>query len=265
MRRAYLCVLSCILFVLASLVSVRAQTPRYDHVHLAAADPAKAVEWYVKNLGARPGDMPDRVLIGRTIFAFTKRDGSPPSAGGAVDHIGFSFPNVDGKMKELETASAKVLTPPRDVPNLFRIAFVEDPFEIKIELVQDPDTPGFHHIHLRVPDPEATLTWYFDTFGGQRTKLKGQLDAVKFTNPDVWLLAQKGSDALPTAGRAIDHIGWTTADTEAQIAGLKAKGVVKIATEPRMVRHLKVALFDDSSGVRVEIVQNRTEEELKPR
>jgi catechol 2,3-dioxygenase-like lactoylglutathione lyase family enzyme len=260
MRRAVICALS----ILASVVGVRAQTHRYDHVHLAAADPAKAVEWYIKNLGARPGDAPDRVLIGRTIFAFIKRDASPPSAGGAVDHIGFSFPSVDAKIKELEAAGARVLAPPREVPNLFRFAFVEDPFGIKIELVQDAETPGFHHVHLLVPDPDATLKWYFDTFGGQRTKLKGQLDAVKFTNPDVWLLAQKATDALPSAGRAIDHIGWTTADTDAQVADLKAKGGVKIATEPRMVRHLRVALFDDPAGVRVEIVQNRMEEELRP-
>src|SRR5262245_12977560 len=122
MRRAVICVVS----LLVSVVSARAQV-RYDHVHLAAADPAKAVEWYVKNLGARPGDQPDRVLIGRTIFAFIKRDASPPSTGGAVDHIGFSFSNLDAKVKELEAAGAKVLTPARDVPNLFRIAFVEDP------------------------------------------------------------------------------------------------------------------------------------------
>src|SRR3954462_11660090 len=99
----------CVLVFLASLVSAHAQTPRYDHVHLAAADPAKAVEWYVKNLGARPGDAPDRVLVGRTIFPCLKRDGARTSAGGAVDHIGFSFADLDGKVKELEAAGAKVL------------------------------------------------------------------------------------------------------------------------------------------------------------
>jgi catechol 2,3-dioxygenase-like lactoylglutathione lyase family enzyme len=143
MRRA---VVSFVLFLAVVVTAgAQAQTHRYDHVHLAAADPAKAVEWYIKNLGAVHGDAPDRVLIGRTIFAFIKRDGSPPSEGSAVDHI-----------------------------------------------------------------------------------------------------------------------GWTTADTEAQVAELKAKDGVKISTEPRMVRHLKVALFDDPSGVRVEIVQNRMEEELRP-
>src|SRR5262249_40224055 len=156
--------------------------------------------------------------------------------GGAVDHIGISVPNVDTKLKELEAAGGKVLTPPRDVPNLFRIAFVQDPFGTKIELVQDPETPGFHHLHLRVPDPEAALKFYVDPFGGQGAKLKGQIDGVRYANPDVWLLALKGTDVMPSAGRAIDHIGWTTADTDAQVADLKAKGAVKISTEPRMVR-----------------------------
>jgi catechol 2,3-dioxygenase-like lactoylglutathione lyase family enzyme len=259
-----MCILFGTVLLLGSATLARAQAHRYDHVHLAAPDQAKATEWYIKNLGARPGDMPDRVLIGRTIFAFNKREGSPPSAGSAIDHIGFSFPNIDAKVKELEAAGAKVLTPPRDAPNLFRLAFVEDPFGIKIELVQDPDTPGFHHIHLRVPDPEATLKFYVDTFGGQRTKLKGQVDGIRFSNPDLWLLAQKGADAAPSAGRAIDHIGWTTTDTDAQVADARAKGLM-ISTEPRMVRHLKIAMFDDAAGVRVEVVQNRTEEELKPR
>src|SRR5262245_4410069 len=210
MRRAIV----SILILMASVVTAGAQTHRYDHVHLAAADPAKAVDWYIKNLGARPGDAPDRVLIGRTIFAFIKRDASPPSEGSAVDHIGFSVPDVDAKAKEIEAAGGKVLSAPRDIPNLFRIAFVQDPFGIKIELVKDPDTPGFHHLHLRVPDPEATLKFYVDTFGGQRGKLKGQIDGIRYANPDVWVLAQKGADVPPSAGRAIDHIGWTTADTE---------------------------------------------------
>jgi predicted enzyme related to lactoylglutathione lyase len=262
MRRA---VVSFVLFLAVVVTAgAQAQTHRYDHVHLAAADPAKAVEWYIKNLGAVHGDAPDRVLIGRTIFAFIKRDGSPPSEGSAVDHIGFSVPDVDAKAKEIEAAGGKVLSAPRDFPNLFRVGFVQDPFGIKIELLKDPDTPGFHHLHLRVPDPEATLKFYLDTFGGQRAKLKGQIDGIRYSNPDVWLLAQKATDVPPSAGRAIDHIGWTTADTEAQVAELKAKDGVKISTEPRMVRHLKVALFDDPSGVRVEIVQNRMEEELRP-
>ena len=127
----------------------------------------------MKNLGARPGDAPDRVLVGRTIFAFIKRDGSPPSAGGAIDHLGFSFADLDAKVKELESAGAKVLTPPRDVPNLFRIAFVEDPFGIKLELVQDAESLGFHHLHLRVADPGRDAEVYWTRSAVSAAKLTG--------------------------------------------------------------------------------------------
>ena len=76
-------------------------------MHFNAADPAAAVAWYAANLGAKHGAAPDRVVIGRTIFAFAKLENAPPSAGGAIDHIGFSVADVDGKMKELQAAGAK--------------------------------------------------------------------------------------------------------------------------------------------------------------
>lgn len=53
------------------------------------------------------------------------------------------------------------------------------------------------------------LAWYLGMFGGERVKLKGRLDAVKYG--DVWVLAQRG-DATPSAGHAVDHVGWRVTD-----------------------------------------------------
>lgn len=237
-----------------------AQTFPYDHVHLAAPDPAKAVAWYMEHLGAKRGDSPDRVVIGRTIFAFAKSDTAQPSAGSAIDHIGFSVADVDATMKAMTAAGATVLTPSRDVPGLFKLGFVQDPFGIKLEIVQDTETPGFHHIHLLVPDPEASLKWTLDTFGGTRSKLKGRIDAVKYSNPDVWVLAQKGDAAPPSLGRAIDHLGWAVPNVAAKVAALTSAGAKP--TEPRAVRHLSVAFVDGPGGVRIEMVQGRKDEEL---
>src|SRR5437016_14441016 len=102
---------SLFLLAFAASAGLRADTFPYDHVHLAAPDQAKAVEWYVTNLGAKHGDAPDRVVFGRTIFAFLKSDAPQPSAGSAIDHIGFSVPDLDAKMKELQAAGVKVVTP----------------------------------------------------------------------------------------------------------------------------------------------------------
>ena len=94
-------------------------------------------------------------------------------------------------------------------------------------------------------------------FGGQRSKLKGRLDAVKYANPDVWLLAQKGDGAAPSQGHAIDHLGWRANDIDAKIAELKQKSV-QVTGEPRDVRDLRVAFVEDPSKVRIELVTKET-------
>jgi catechol 2,3-dioxygenase-like lactoylglutathione lyase family enzyme len=253
MRRALLP--GAILFLaLAAASNAAAQTHAYDHLHLAAPEPAKAVAWYRAHLGAAPGDLPDRVQFGKTIFAFSQSASAQPSEGSAIDHIGLSFPNLEAKVKELEAAGAKVLSPMRDAPGLFKLAFVQDPFGVKLELVEDAELLGFHHIHIRVPNPEAALGWYQQMFGGERSKLKGRIEAVKYTNPDVWLLAQKADGAPRSQGRAIDHLGWRATDIDGKIAELKQKGV-NVTGEPRDVRDLRVAFVEDPSGVRIELVR----------
>ena len=161
---------------------------------------------------------------GIPIFAFAKNDNPLPRIGSVIDNIGLSVPDVDATVKQLQAAGAKLVTPVHDIPGVFKSGSVEDPFGVKMEIVQDPETPGFHHIHLRVPDPEATMKWYLDNFGGERMKLKGQVDGIKYSNPNVWLLVQKADGALaPSQGHAIDHLGWVT-NASPKVAGL-AKGL----------------------------------------
>jgi len=231
-----------------------AQTAPYDHVHLTAPDPAKAMDWYMKYMGATKAAVGDnRVAFGSTLFVFRQAADAAPSVGSVIDHIGFSFADLDAKMQAWQAAGIKVVTPLRDVAGLFKLAFIEDPWGVKIEVVQDPETPGFHHIHLRGTDPEALFQWMLTAFGGERTKLKGRIDAVKYG--PLWVLAAKANEAVaPSAGRAIDHLGWGAANLDATAAGLKSKGV-KFTTEPRAAGALKIAFVEGPEALRVEVVQ----------
>src|SRR3954471_24294438 len=165
-------------FLAALAVPAGAQTrilPILDHIHLNVPDQAKAVEWYQKNFGGRPlTEAPDRLMFGDTRLIFLKNDKGQPSTGSSLDHIGFSFADLDAKMKEFEAAGVKVVTPVRDVAGLFKLGFIEDPWGTRIEVVQDPEKLGLHHVHLRGPDPAAVLTWYKDKFGGETAKMKGR-------------------------------------------------------------------------------------------
>ncbi len=250
--------------VLCAALGAGAQTPTlpYDHIHLNVPDQAKAVEWYQKNFGGKPTtEAAERLMFGSTRLIFLKNANGQPSAGSSIDHIGFSFADLDAKMKELEAAGVKVVTPVRDVPNLFKLGFVEDPWGTKIEVVQDPELLGLHHIHLRAPEPEEAFTWLLAKFGGERTKLKGRIDAVKYSAPgfsDMWVLVQKG-DATPSEGHAIDHIGWRATDLNAKIAELKTKAV-KVTTEPRALTladktQISYAYVEGPAGSKIELVQ----------
>src|SRR6202047_658925 len=172
--------------------SVAAQTFPYDHIHLNVPDPAAAANWYEKNFGGRRiTEAPDRIMFGSTRLLFIKKADAKPSSGSAVDHIGFSFSDLDAKMKEFEGAGVKIVTPARDVPGLFKLAFVEDPWGTRIEVVQDPDLLGLHHVHLRGPNTDEVFSWLLAKFGGQRTQFKGRLDAIKYSAAgfsDMWIL-----------------------------------------------------------------------------
>jgi catechol 2,3-dioxygenase-like lactoylglutathione lyase family enzyme len=231
--------------------------PIVDHIHLNVPDQAKAVEWYQKNFGGTPtSEAPDRLMFGDTRLIFLRNDKGQPSTGSALDHIGFSFADLDAKMKELEAAGVKVVTPVRDVQGLFKLGFVEDPWGTRIEVVQDAEKLGLHHVHLRGPDPAAILAWYKAKFGGDTGKLKDRIDGLRYSG--VWILVQRG-DAVPSEGHAVDHIGWRTSNLNEKTAELKAQDV-KFTTEPRPLRlasgtTVNFAYLEGPAGAKIELVQ----------
>lgn len=240
-----------------------AQTFPYDHIHLNMPDPAAAANWYEKYFGGRRiKEAPDRLMFGSTRFMFIRKADAKPSSGSAIDHIGFSFTDLDAKMKEFEAGGVKIATPTREVPGLFKLGFVEDPWGTRIEVVQDPDLLGLHHIHMRGPNPDDNFNWLLAKFGGERTKLKGRIEALKYSAPgfsDMWILVQKG-EAEPSEGHAIDHIGWrSTGPLAKTIDDLRGQGVT-ILTEPRVLKlpngpSINFAYVAGPAGAKIEIVE----------
>src|SRR5215510_607323 len=258
--RLHLRVMASALIVMACATQVCAQSGfanMFDHLHLAAPDPIKAAEWYRKNLGGQPTpEGTDRLMFGETRVIFQRNEKPMPSSGSVLDHIGFSVKDVDAAMKAMEADGAKIETPAREVPGLVKVGFVVDPFGTRLEIVQDPAQLGLHHIHLRGPDPSATLAWYVDKFGGRVGKLKNLLDGINYGG--IWVLAARG-EATPSAGHAIDHIGFRPLNVDNVVATLKAKNV-KVTTEPRALTlpsgvSMRLAFIEGIDGVRIELVQ----------
>jgi catechol 2,3-dioxygenase-like lactoylglutathione lyase family enzyme len=238
-----------------------AETRRFDQVHLAAADTAAAVAWYIKHLGAEPwpDDEPFRVKSGDTRIIFLRSATAKPSLGGVADHIGWSFPDVDATMRELAASGVKIVSPVAPIPGLYKAGMIEDPWGTRIQIVQDPQTPGFHHVQLLVADPDATYAWFLNYFGGERAKLKGKQDALKYGA--VWLVASKG-EGEESRGRAIDHIGFGTTSRAGSLAELgavlKAGGVtfkqeqhgIRVGSKP-----VQVFIIQGPSGCEIEVLE----------
>ena len=259
--RTFRCVLAChALMLLVPHAPASAQTqvrPLIDHIHLSVPDRAEAVAWYQRHFGGETmTEGPYRLLVGETRLIFRMDENALPSAGSVLDHIGFSVADLDVSLKELEAAGARITTPARDVPGLFKLAFIEDPWGTRVEVVQDQEKRGLHHVHLRGPDPAATLAWYREQFGGNVGKLKDRIDGVEYGG--VWVLAQQG-DAMPSQGHAIDHIGFRPINVDGLVAQLRSRNV-KITTEPRPLTlasgvSMRLAFLEGPDGARIELVQ----------
>ena len=148
-------------------------------------------------------------MFGDTRLIFLKNDKGQPSTGSALDHLGFSFADLDAKMKEFEAAGVKVVTPVRDVAGLFKLGFIEDPWGTRIEVVQDSEKLGLHHVHLRGPDPAAILAFYKEKFAGDIGKLKDRIDGVKTDRRVAPRAARRGGAQRGTRDRShrVPHDG----------------------------------------------------------
>ena len=221
----------------ASLVSlpVLARAADYHHVHVTSSNASEAVKWYERYLDCQPlADRDDGVDCAGAQVVFDSRPTLGTSQRTGIDHISFSYADLTTKMAELESVGVRGSgvrlqrfadgSTLRDVPGLFKYGFIFDPWGTRIEMVEDADTLGFHHIHLSATDPAATLTWYQEMFGGESARLRDRLDGLRLG--DIWLLAMsaEGTPAA-TAGRAIDHIAFSVDNFDSAAARMRRDGV----------------------------------------
>jgi catechol 2,3-dioxygenase-like lactoylglutathione lyase family enzyme/predicted enzyme related to lactoylglutathione lyase len=227
-----------------------------DHLHLAAPDQAKAVEWYHQHFNAEiTPEGTDRVMFGQTRMIFQKNESPKPSEGSVLDLIGFSVANLNATMTQLQSAGVKIVMPPMTMEGV-KVAQVMDPWGTLIELGQASGKPGLRYICFLSPDPAASLAWFADKFGGKVTKFEGKVDGINYGG--IWLLAKNG-ESVPSTGHSIDHIGFRPVNVDLAVATLKTKGV-KVLTEPRPLTlpsgtTMRLAFVEGPSGVRIEMVQ----------
>lgn len=257
---------SALLFVAGTASLAHAQsksTLPYDHIHLNAPA-AEGSAWYETHFGGRRiTESPNRIMFGSTRLMFLAGASKGPSMGSVIEHLGFSVADIDARMRELQAINTKVVEPVQTVPNMFKTALIEDPWGTTIRIVQDPDLLGLHHVQLRAPDPEAVYTWLLDKFGGERTKIKGQMDSVRYAGvpgySTVYITVARG-ESVPSQGRVIDHIGWRSTGPIDGTKGMLEGKSVQLTSQPRPLTlpngpPINFFYVAGPNGARIEIVE----------
>lgn len=121
---------------------------------------------------------------------------------------------------------------------------------------------GFHHIHIKSPDPRKTAQWWADVFEakllperqGETLFCPVELDGVviNISSPSTGE-AETMTQGTAAGNFGLEHLGLTTDDLDADIARLREHGleIYVLRDTPTM----RMAFVETPDNVRVEIIQ----------
>ena len=219
-----LCVASLFISCMAQAESI------FTHVHMRVPDTAESAKWHETLLGGAvgPGGPGPNIRYGNGTIGTMPNEGvAPPSSGGVIDHFGITVANVPATVARAREMGAEVKTEPKVGITAPVIAFIEDPWGVRIELMEDPKYLGVNHVHIMSNDPDTVRDWFLQVFGGEYIEERGKGIIQTILYKDLWVQISKpegGADRAPSRGRAIDHMGFRVPSLDAFRATLKQSG-----------------------------------------
>jgi catechol 2,3-dioxygenase-like lactoylglutathione lyase family enzyme len=126
---------------------------RINHIHIKAADPRKAAEWWVsafrfKILSDQTRPFGDRFVRceaegGMLVTISDARTGETLAPGNSsahfgLEHFAIEVDDIEAEIARLEELGAKFQEGPLLAPNGVRFAFLGAPDDVRVELVQLP-------------------------------------------------------------------------------------------------------------------------------
>jgi catechol 2,3-dioxygenase-like lactoylglutathione lyase family enzyme len=125
-----------------------------NHVHIRSADPHASASWYEKHFGAKivserevmPGTITISMEVGGPVRlnVSSKPEGTSDERAVAelnrlgLEHFGFAVEDLEADLERLEGAGIRIVLPLTEVVGGTRLAYIEGPDDVLIELVQRP-------------------------------------------------------------------------------------------------------------------------------
>ena len=119
----------------------------FDHVHLRSPDPDATAAWFVESFEARhvrrqetPTSL--RVVLdlgGLNLFIDRVPEGTPsvpPAPFLGIEHLALAVTGIDAVVEELRAKGVRIVIEPNNPNPTTRIAFVEGPERVRVELLE---------------------------------------------------------------------------------------------------------------------------------
>ena len=127
---------------------------RINHVHIRAADPHATAAWYEQYFNAKIVSertvMPNTITIGMEMGGACRLNVSSKPPGSSderavaelnrlgLEHFGFDVEDIESDIDRLSAAGVRVVLPITEVTGGAKLAYIEGPDDVLIELVQPP-------------------------------------------------------------------------------------------------------------------------------
>ncbi len=125
-----------------------------NHVHIRSADPSASADWYTEHFGAKKVSerevMPGTVTVSMDMGSPVRLNISSQVAGSSaerasaelnrlgLEHFGFDVEDIQSDIDRLSAAGVRVVLPITEVAGGAKLAYIEGPDDVLIELVQPP-------------------------------------------------------------------------------------------------------------------------------
>lgn len=123
-----------------------------NHVHIRSADPHATAAWYEKHFEAKIVSerevMPGTITIGMQVGGPVRLNVSSKPVGSSdqrpvaelnrlgLEHFGFNVYDLAAELSRLEKSGIRIVLPLTEVAGGTRLAYIEGPDDVLIELVQ---------------------------------------------------------------------------------------------------------------------------------
>ena len=125
-----------------------------NHVHIRSADPHASASWYEKHFDAKlvserevmPGTITLSLVVGGPVRLNVSS--KPPGASDeravadlnrlGLEHFGFAVEDLEADLDRLQRDGVRIVLPITEVVGGTRLAYIEGPDDVLIELVQRP-------------------------------------------------------------------------------------------------------------------------------